>query len=324
MNLRRPFLVLVLVLDLLLSAPLRAEGAPGVRTVKFEWRDDARARAVPAKIYYPAAGTGACPVIVFSHGLGGSRDGYAYLGECWASNGFVSVHLQHVGSDDSVWRGKEQAMESMRAAAANPKEILDRPRDVKFALDQLEALNRSADSPLRGRLDLKHVGVAGHSFGAYTALAVAGRVLSLPGGREFDLRDPRLTACIAMSAPARGTPAEKASYAKFAVPCLHMTGTEDSSPIGDTKAEQRRIPYDSIPAPAQYLVNFKGGDHMIFSGRPVAGERAASDAGFQKTIRTCTLAFWNAYLKKDAGALAWLQKDGLPQALGTKAALERK
>ena len=322
MNLYR--LSRVLGAGLLLTAPLRAGETSVVKSVKFEWRDDARARAVPAKIYYPASGTGACPVIVFSHGLGGSRDGYAYLGECWASNGFVSVHLQHVGSDDSAWRGQTNAMESMRAAAANPKEILDRPRDVKFALDQLEALNRTAGSPLRGRLDLKRVGVAGHSFGAYTALAAAGRVFSLPGGREFDLHDARITACIALSAPARGTPAEKASYAKFAVPCLHMTGTEDTSPIGDTKAEQRRIPYDAIAAPAQYLVNFQGGDHMIFSGRPKAGERTASDAEYQKMIRTCTLAFWNAYLKNDAVALAWLQKDGLPQTLGAKAKLERK
>src|SRR3954467_12365816 len=75
-----------------------------VEIVRFDWMDTNRNRKVPAKIYYPK-GDGPFPVIVFSHGLGGSREGYEYLGRHWASNGYVCVHLQHIGSDDSIWRG---------------------------------------------------------------------------------------------------------------------------------------------------------------------------------------------------------------------------
>ena len=47
-------------------------------------------REVPVKISdYPASG-GRCPVVIFSHGLGGSRDGDQYLGRHWASHGYVS------------------------------------------------------------------------------------------------------------------------------------------------------------------------------------------------------------------------------------------
>ena len=62
-----------------------AAGPYKVASVKYEWRDTARDREVPVKIYYPADCNTPCPVIIFSHGLGGSRDGYEYLGRHWAS-----------------------------------------------------------------------------------------------------------------------------------------------------------------------------------------------------------------------------------------------
>ena len=50
--------------------------------------------------------TAPVPVILFSHGLGGNREGSKFLGEHWAARGYVAVFLQHPGSDDSVWKGK--------------------------------------------------------------------------------------------------------------------------------------------------------------------------------------------------------------------------
>ncbi len=49
-----------------------------VGTVKFDWRDARRDRLVPVKIYFPKEGTGPLPIIIFSHGLGGSRECYEY------------------------------------------------------------------------------------------------------------------------------------------------------------------------------------------------------------------------------------------------------
>ena len=55
----------------------------------FDWRDNARTRNVPVRLYLPtssAAGVaGSVPLVVFSHGLGGSRDGYKYLGRFFAA-----------------------------------------------------------------------------------------------------------------------------------------------------------------------------------------------------------------------------------------------
>jgi predicted dienelactone hydrolase len=57
---------------------------------------------------------GAAPVVLFSHGLGGSRTGSVFLGEHWAARGYVAVFLQHPGSDDSIWKDKPW-QERMRA-----------------------------------------------------------------------------------------------------------------------------------------------------------------------------------------------------------------
>src|SRR5271170_3301939 len=75
-----------------------------VEVLRYEWFDASRNRKVPVKIYYPNTSDGVFPVIIFSHGLGGSREGYEYLGRHWAACGYVSVHVQHLGSDNRVWQ----------------------------------------------------------------------------------------------------------------------------------------------------------------------------------------------------------------------------
>jgi hypothetical protein len=112
---------------------------------------------------------------------------------------------------------------------------------------------------------------------------------------------------------------------------MHMTGTLDDSPVGDTKATERRVPFDHIPAVAdEFLVIFQGGDHLIFSGRglmggPLGGAgNPAMDPTFQMLIQQSTLAFWDAYLKSDGIARKWLQNGGCKTMLGPYAALELK
>src|SRR5581483_2551842 len=48
--------------------------------VRFDWHDDKRNCDVPVKVYFPTGEAKPLPVIVFSHGLGGTREGYEYLG----------------------------------------------------------------------------------------------------------------------------------------------------------------------------------------------------------------------------------------------------
>jgi len=298
-----------------------------VKVLREVWLDATRQRQIPVKIYYPADKKEPAAVIVFSHGLGGSREGYEYLGRFWAENGLVSVHLQHPGSDEEVWKGKKQPLAEMKKAAANGMNAVERAKDVSFCLDRLEALNRE-EGPLKGLMDMEKVGMAGHSFGAHTTLLLAGQLIILPQGRELSFADKRIKAAIPMSAP---VPANRKNldkvYRQVKIPCLHMTGTLDDSPIGETKAEERRIPFDHINGSDQYLVIFNGGDHMIFSGRPrlaQAAGRGQKDREFQELIKELSLAFWRAYLLGDREAERWLKEGGAEKMLGELAVLEMK
>lgn len=305
------------------------KASPGpfaVESVRYDWHDAKRDRDVPVKIYYPKTGDGPFPVIIFSHGLGGSREGYAYLGNHWASHGYVSVHVQHLGSDSAVWQNVPPAerMQAMRRSVLNLQNALNRPLDVSFTIDQLARLNAD-DLIFKHHLDLDRIGVAGHSFGGYTTLAVAGEVFFGLNGDEHSDADPRVKAAIAMSAPA---PLNKrdldASFAKITIPIFHMTGTLDDSPIGETKAGERRIPFDHIKNVHEFLVTFKDADHMVFSGRIPGQGGGERDPFFQKFILSSSTAFWDANLKDDSKAKRWLADGGFESALGTDGKFEKK
>jgi dienelactone hydrolase len=284
-----------------------------------DWTDTSRNRTIPVAIYMPK-GDGPFPVILFSHGLGGSREGYAYLGNHWASWGYCCIHLEHEGSDSSVWQDKQpaKAWRDMKKAA-NAQNAQQRVQDMQFTIEMLKELNQQ--QPYTGKLDTQRIGIAGHSFGAQTTLTMAG------AGRGKITIDGRIKAAIPMSAPVFRGPlglTRTNIYDTIAIPCLHMTGTLDDSPIGDTKAADRRFPYDSINRADQYLVILNGGDHKIFSGP--SGRAVTSDENkvFWKLILGSTTAFWQTCLKEDTQAGTWMQKGSLKDYLGSNAVLEEK
>ncbi|MBC7964282.1 MAG: hypothetical protein H7Z17_00025 [Fuerstia sp.] len=111
-------------------------------------KDANRSREIPIRVYLPAE-KAAAPVVLFSHGLGGNREGSAFLGKHWASRGYAAVFLQHAGSDDSVW--KDLPVSERMAAlkqAAGLKEFLLRVQDVHAVLDQLEIWNNDEKARL--------------------------------------------------------------------------------------------------------------------------------------------------------------------------------
>jgi predicted dienelactone hydrolase len=299
-------------------------GPCAVRTLDLEWRDAARNRKIPARIYYPLTNA-ASPVILFSHGLGGSCTGYEYLGRHWASHGYVSVHLTHLGSDAGLFQQPDPP-QALKAAAANLQVALDRPLDVTFALDQLSMMNTS-DTPLRSRLIIDRAGVSGHSYGGFTTLASAGQTFVLPRGGTRTYGDPRIRAAIAMSPPAprRREEVLAQTYASITVPFFTLTGTRDDSPIGETTAAERRVPYDHMSACSnKILVIFQDGDHMVFSGRTRNAALGNQYARIQERVLAGSTAFWDAFLKADPAAKDWLSKGGFREMLGEDDVLEMK
>lgn len=277
------------------------------------WEDSRRGRSIPVKIYMPpfSAEKSPAPVLVFSHGLGGTREAAAYLGDYLSARGYVCVHIQHEGSDSGVWRpiasqGRAAILAQMKSAA-NASNLKLRIDDVSFVLDELERRNKS-DALLGSKLNLSAIGLAGHSFGAGTTLALAGQNY-LVGTRTLNYKDPRIKAAVYLSPPAnlRGHRSNEI-FGSIQIPGLLMTGTNDYSPIGETTAQQRILPFQGISAPGQYLVNFQGGDHMIFSGHSNPS-RVQSDENYQRMISKVTGAFLDAYLKGDEVQRKWLKHE---------------
>jgi len=263
-------------------ARFAAPGPHKVSTGDVEWRDAGRNVTIRARVYYPAD-SGRRPLIVFSHGLGNSRFGYRYLGEHWASWGFIAVHIEHPATGEALAR---RGLFAVLHAGFNKHLRRSTVDDVHFLLDRM--LSDDAPPFLRGRIDPAAVGVAGHSFGAYVALANAGAIA------KPALRDPRVGAAIEMSMSENLKPR---SYGRTDVPILHMTGTNDRSILYGTTQRMRRIAFDHVEGAPQMLVTIAGATHATFS----ADERTPSP---ERTdfIKAMTLLWWRAWLENDADA----------------------
>jgi predicted dienelactone hydrolase len=270
----------------------------------FVVRDDGRERDIPVRVYLPAA-AGKAPVVLFSHGLGGSRENSPYLGQHWAAHGFVVVYLQHPGSDEKVWKDRPR-IERMAALerAASIGNFRLRVQDVKAVLDQLERWNGSSGHPLAGRLDLARVGMSGHSFGAVTTQAVSGESFPLVGTR---FTDARVRAALAMSpsVPRRGDPAE--AFGTVEIPWMLMTGTNDVAPIGNADAASRLLVFPCLPAGDKYELLLDGAEHSAFGDRPLPGDLKPRNPNHHRAILALSTSFWDAYLRGDAAARSWLR-----------------
>ncbi len=279
-------------------APVAAEA---YSTRDFEWLDAARARRVPVRLYLPDAARANAPVplVVFSHGIGGSRSGYSYLGRFWASQGYASLHLQHVGSDRNVWAGNPFELVSRLQGAAREAEAVDRVRDLSFALDQV------LGGELGAQLDGQRIVAAGHSYGANTTLLAAGATLRR-NGEALTLRDARIKAAIVLSAPPfYGEASTQQILGPIQVPSLHVTATEDIIRIpGYYSGPQDRVAvFDATGSPHKTLAVFSGGSHSIFTDRASTGGLQLNQQ-VKAATRELSLAFLNSVFKGDNGALA--------------------
>jgi predicted dienelactone hydrolase len=270
-------------------------------------------REIPLRIYLPTTKSPA-PVVLFSHGLGGTNRGSAFLGKHWAARGYVAVFVQHPGSDDELWRGKPFAerLDAMRKAAGLDNFLL-RVKDVPAVLNRLERWNQNANHTLAGRLDMKNVGMSGHSFGAVTTQAVSGQTFPLSG---TSLTDKRIKASIAFSpsSPRKGIDPKQA-FGAVKIPWMLMTGTKDVAPIGDQDVKSRLAVFAALPPGGKYELVLDNAEHSVFTERPLPGEKEKRNPNHHRVILALSTAFWDAYLRGDAQAKAWLDGDGPQKVL---------
>ena len=276
------------------------------RTVDMLWTDASRQRDIPARLYWPASASPstAVPLVVFSHGLGGSKNGYSYLGKYWASLGFASLHVQHAGSDRAVWGGNIFSLVGNVVAAASEANAMDRAKDVSFAITSILASNDYGAS-----IDANAIAVAGHSYGANTALLVGGAAIER-GGKTLSFRDDRVKALILISAPPFVGEGDMVNVlGPIKVPTLHVTGTDDVIRVPGYYSDlaDRIKVFDAVHAPDKVLTVFKGATHSIFTDR-TAPAGIELNSTVKRATRELSGEFLKSVLSKAPGALVadWL------------------
>ncbi len=304
-----------------------ASAQQNIQTSEFEWTDKERQRIVPVKIYWPgqaqaistgvkpSASNGKLPLIIFSHGLGGTRNGYSYLGRYLASHGYIAVHVQHAGSDRAVWTSNWLSMWGNLSNAASEANAIARAKDVSFAITQ--AL---AEPSIAAFIDSDRIAIAGHSYGANTALLIAGAKVQRSGG-ELNLRDPRVKAAVIISAPPfHGEGDMKQILGAISIPTLHVTGTDDVIRVPGYRSgyKDRLDVFDSTSANApanqpdkgKTLVVFKDATHSVFTDRQ-AGMSAAASSNIKRATSEVSAMFLDSVFGLVSGekVLNWISKN---------------
>jgi predicted dienelactone hydrolase len=218
------------------------------------------------------------PVVLQSHGLASSPEDLSPYARYLASYGYFVAALRHSGSDS------EQLRRLLAGEALDVLQLQDfvhRPRQVSHVLD---VLTHDQDQVWHQHLNLNAVGVFGHSFGAYTALALAGATIELEHLKAVCHpvpRDPNLS--LLLQCQALGLPHQTYRFRDHrvaAIVCLDAIGSEVFKATGighiqipvllvagsqDTTAplvfEQMRI-FQWLQAPRCYLALMHGKSHM--------------------------------------------------------------
>jgi predicted dienelactone hydrolase len=273
------------------------------------WRDAARNRVVPVRIRMPA-GRGKVPVILFSHGLGGSLDAGTLWAEAWVRDGDAVIHLQHAGSDSGIIGGGKIR------AAMSIEQLRARADDVHFVIDELAKRKREEGCDLT-RLDLDHIGMSGHSFGAQTTLAIAGQHYPAAALR---LGDTRVKAAIALSPQPPFAANDASAFSGIAMPFFSITGTRDEIAwLNKVTPKDRERPFRAMAPGGKYLLVMEGANHRMFSGQdniPLTNSTPVPHV--REVVGRATTLFWRWTLRSDVAAKAELERLGATLPAGDR------
>ncbi len=261
---------------------LRQPGSFGVdQQQRWQLTDASRNRSFYVDVYRPQRWrSGKTPVVIMSHGLGSRPEDFAESAKHLASYGYVVALPQHPGSD---FQQVQDLVKGLSQQVFLTSEFINRPQDISFVIDELERRNASE---FAGQLNLQAVGVMGHSFGGYGAMAVAGatidfdflqqacdrliylntslllqcRALSLPR-QPYNFRDKRVAAVYAAN-PANFNIFGPQGLAQIQIPVLIAAGTYD--PATPAVFEQAGS-FLYLTTPDKYLALMEGQVHIDLS-----------------------------------------------------------
>jgi dienelactone hydrolase len=284
----------------------------GVRS--FEARDRVRSRLFPLEVWYPAgpqyAGQdlapetedcfiakrsntqcrqaavrdaavqpGSYPLVIFSHHSGGHRRAATFLSTHLSSHGYMVVAVDH--SEVIAPQLARKSGESEEEKKARWQAIIEsRVPDVRFLLDYL--LNAEARNS-EAAIDPLRIGIVGHSFGGWTALATPEK-------------DRRVQAVVALAPGGHSNPRPGILPLKLTfewgrdIPTLFLVAENDSAlPLAGMYQLFERTPV------RKQLVILRRADHLHFIDNVEQEHEAVRNM-------------------RSLPELAWMQKEMLPIA----------
>jgi dienelactone hydrolase len=234
---------------------------------------NAPTRTLVTVIHYPQS-HGPFPLIVLAHGQTGHPNKFNQLMTAWASAGFVVA-------------APVFPLTSNQAMFETVGDYVNQPADVSFVIDRMLARSQDHDGPLAGRVDKRHIGVAGLSLGGATVYGIA---------FNSCCRDHRIDAALVMAGillPYDG------AYEFPSVPLLIIHGNGD--PRG-------RDPYGMASRP-KYLLTIERPTHSPpFEDTPDPAD---------ELVVAATVDFWHAYLYEQRAAPDALSTDSMVPGLAT-------
>lgn len=189
------------------------------------------------------------PLLIYSHGSGGLNFISAFITEHLASQGFVVIAANHTGNT---------AIDNfVNAMVSQDQNDMNRPADITAEIDGILARNADSADPLHNKIDPDRIGLFGHSYGGYTALATVGGHTTSLGST---VPDKRIKAVVGLAPyTTRLTPAELAAVD---VPTMMLVGTKDITTPAATNAE---VAYQSISGRPLVLVEMTDAAHQSFT-----------------------------------------------------------
>jgi predicted dienelactone hydrolase len=260
-------------IDLKSMADLSLAGKYRVKLQTEILTDIQRNRQFTVDFYLPQGMPQAASVVVLSHGLASDRQHFAVIARHLASHGFVAVTIEHPGSNlaklQNLLKGRTKEVFDIN-------EFIDRPKDVSYVLDDLA-------QRFPGLVNVQQAGVIGHSFGGYTALALAGatidfdyltkgcsqgidsanvslllqcEALKLPR-QPYNFRDDRIKFALAIN-PIDSNIFGPTGIAKVKIPVAVVAASDDT--VASAVPEQVK-PFSWMTAPQRYLFVVEGVGH---------------------------------------------------------------
>lgn len=319
---------------------LRLPGTFGLEKINFTFNDSKRERQLPVDLYLPQvapqsrtdAAAPPFPLIVISHGLASDRYAFVYLARHLVSHGFAVAVLEHPGSN-------AERFQQFFAGLAGPpdaKELINRPMDVKYVLDELQQMEKS-DPKLQGKLNFQQVGAIGHSYGGYTVLSLAGAKINFQQIRRvckpnrslnlsvllqcsatdllpinYQLKDDRIKVVIAVN-PFNSSIFSQSGVSQIQVPVMLVGSSQD---IVTPVVPEQIIPFTWLPNPNKYLALIENATHFTAIAEPTPENNVLpvppallgpNPAPAYSYLRALSVAFLETHLLKRPEYRSYLQ-----------------